>query len=88
MPHRNGGSPARAVFGWLNMPGVPGKNHRRVVTAFGKIGYEVVRERGHIIMSDGINRLEIPRNNPINAYTMAGLIRKAGLTREQFEELY
>ena len=70
------------------MPGVPGKNHRRVVAAFGKIGYQVVRESGHIIMSDGITQLKIPRNNPINAYTMAGLVRQAGLTREQFEELY
>ena len=70
------------------MPRVPGKNHRRVVTAFGKIGYRVVRESGHIIMSDGTTQLKIPRHNPINAYTMAGLIRQAGLTREQFEELY
>ena len=39
-------------------------------------------------MSDGTTQLKIPRHNPINAYTMAGLITQAGLTREQFEELY
>ena len=39
-------------------------------------------------MSDGTTRLKIPRHNPSNAYTMAGLIRQAGLTRERFEELY
>ena len=72
----------------MTMPGVPGKNHRRVVTAFGKIGYRVVRESGHIIMSNGTIQLKIPRHNPVNAYIMAGLIRQAGLTREQFEELY
>ncbi len=70
------------------MPGVPGKNHRRAVAAFGKIGYRVVRQSGHIIMSDGTTQLKIPRHNPINAYTMAGLIAQAGLTREQFEALY
>jgi hypothetical protein len=31
------------------MPGTPGKNHRRVVTAFEKIGYDVERESAHII---------------------------------------
>ena len=31
--------------------------------------------------------LVIPRNNPIDAYTMGGIIAKAGLTIEQFREL-
>ena len=88
MPHCDGGGSARAIFGPVTMPRVPGKNHRRVVTAFGKIGYRVVRESSHIIVSDGTTQLKIPRHNPINAYTMAGLITQAGLTREQFEELY
>ena len=70
------------------MPGVPGKNHRRAIAAFQKIGYRILRESGHTIMSNGEVRLDIPRHNPIHAYTMAGLIRKAGLTREQFEQLY
>ena len=46
--------------------------------AFGKIGYRVVRESGHIIMSNGTTQLKIPRHNPINAYTMAGLILRPG----------
>ena len=70
------------------MPGIPDQNHRRVVAAFEKIGYRVARESGHIIMTNAAIRLEIPRHNPINAFTMAKLVRKAGLTREQFEELY
>lgn len=39
-------------------------------------------------MSNGTTRLEIPRGNPINAFTMYRIARRAGLTREQFEELY
>ena len=70
------------------MPGVPGKNHQRVIVAFQKAGFEILREGRHTIMSNGTIRLEIPRHNPINALTMAGLVRKARLTREQFEELY
>jgi hypothetical protein len=30
--------------------------------------------------------LTIPRHNPVNAYTMGGIIRDAGLTIEQFKK--
>ena len=36
--------------------------------------------------NDEVN-LAIPRNNPIDAYTMGGIIAQAGLTIEQFREL-
>ena len=29
----------------------------------------------------------IPRNNPVNAFTLGGIVRDAGLTTEQFREL-
>ena len=38
-------------------------------------------------MSDDIRILTIPRANPINAYTMAGIVRDAGLTEEEFRKL-
>ena len=47
----------------------------------------MVREgRKHIVMSDGIHGrfITIPRNNPINAYTMAGIVKDSGLTVEVF----
>lgn len=81
-------SSAGAVSRRLIVPGVPGKNHQRVIIAFEKAGFEIVREGRHTIMSNGTVRLEIPRHNPINAFTMAGIVRKSGLTREHFEELY
>jgi hypothetical protein len=31
--------------------------------------------------------LTIPRGNPVNAYTMGGIVRDAGLTIEEFREL-
>ena len=40
-----------------------------------------------MVMADGTRILTIPRANPINAYTMAGIVRDAGLTLEQFREL-
>ena len=38
-------------------------------------------------MSDGVRRVSIPRQNPVNAITMGGIVRDAGLTVEQFHEL-
>jgi hypothetical protein len=38
-------------------------------------------------MTNGQRILTIPRHNPINAFTMGGLVRDAGLTVEQFREL-
>ncbi len=38
-------------------------------------------------MTDGRRILTIPRHNPINALTMGGIVRDAGLTVEQFTEL-
>jgi hypothetical protein len=37
-------------------------------------------------MSDGIRILTIPRHNPVNAFTMGGIARDAGLSVEQFKE--
>ena len=51
-----------------------------------KLGFRVVREgRKHIVMSDGTHFITIPRNNPINAFTMGGIVRDAGLTTEEFK---
>jgi len=38
-------------------------------------------------MSDGKRILVIPRHNPINAITMGGIAKAAGLTPDQFREL-
>jgi hypothetical protein len=38
-------------------------------------------------MSDGARFLTLPRANPINAYTMGGIVRDAGLTVEEFKDL-
>ncbi|MCU1232127.1 MAG: hypothetical protein JWP63_94 [Candidatus Solibacter sp.] len=38
-------------------------------------------------MTDGMRILTIPRHNPIDAFTMGGIARDAGLTVEQFRKL-
>jgi predicted RNA binding protein YcfA (HicA-like mRNA interferase family) len=69
------------------MPQLPGVSHRRAVRAFKKAGFWVVREGKHISMTDGERVIIIPRANPINAFTMGGIIKDAGLTVEEFKKL-
>ena len=66
------------------MPRLPGISQKQAVRVFQKLGYRVVRESGHLIMSNGTSRLVIPRHDPINAITMGAIARDAGLTPEQF----
>ena len=67
---------------------IPGIPHRKAVRALKKAGFYVAREgRKHIIMSDGVRILTIPRHNPVNAFTMAGIVRDGGLSEEQFRKL-
>lgn len=69
------------------MPKLPGINHLRAVAALEKAGFRILRQGNHIVMTDGIRILTIPRHNPINAITMGGIVRDAGLNLERFREL-
>ena len=69
------------------MPKIQGVNHRRAVRALEKAGFYVAREGKHIIMTDGDRILVIPRNDPVNALTMGGVAKDAGLTVDEFRGL-
>jgi predicted RNA binding protein YcfA (HicA-like mRNA interferase family) len=69
------------------MPKIPGVNHQDAVRALKKAGFRVVRQGKHVVMTDGSRILTIPRHNPVNAYTMGGIVRDAGLSEEQFRKL-
>ncbi|MGE0820482.1 MAG: type II toxin-antitoxin system HicA family toxin [Candidatus Binatia bacterium] len=69
------------------MPKLPGINHLLAVRALEKVGFRIVRQGKHIVMSDGVRILTIPRHNPINAITMGGIVRDAGLSIEEFRSL-
>ena len=69
------------------MPKIPGVNHQDAVRALEKAGFRVVRQGKHVVMSDGSRILTIPRHNPVNAYTMGGVVRDAGLSEQRFREL-
>jgi len=69
------------------MPKISGVNHLDAVRALERAGFRVVRQGKHIVMSDSIRFLTIPRHNPVNAFTMGGIVRDSGLTVDEFKDL-
>lgn len=69
------------------MPKLAGISHTRAIRAFLKAGFQIAHEGKHTTMTDGEHILTIPRANPIHSYTMAGIVKDAGLTAEEFRKL-
>ena len=69
------------------MPKLSGVNHQKAVKAFQKAGFKVVRQGKHISMTNGERIIIIPRADPVNSYTMAGIVRDAGLDIKEFKKL-
>lgn len=69
------------------MPKLPGVNHLDAVRALQKAGFRIARQGKHIVMTDGARIVTIPRNDPVNAFTLGGIVRDAGLTVAEFRRL-
>lgn len=69
------------------MPKLSGINHQRAVRTFQKAGFWIARKGKHITMTNGERIITIPRANPIDAFTMGGIVKDAGLTIEEFKNL-
>ncbi|MGI8466976.1 MAG: type II toxin-antitoxin system HicA family toxin [Pyrinomonadaceae bacterium] len=69
------------------MPKLSGINHLQAVKALEKAGFYIARQGKHIIMTNDIRIITIPRHNPVNAFTIGGIVRDAGLTVEEFKKL-
>lgn len=72
------------------MPKLPRVSGRKAVRAFQRAGWEVARQRGsHVILTKPgcIYTLSIPLHPVLGPGLLRDLIRKAGLTVEEFEEL-
>jgi predicted RNA binding protein YcfA (HicA-like mRNA interferase family) len=66
---------------------IAGVPHLSAVKALEKAGFRIARQGRHIMMTDGVRIVTIPRHDPVDAYTMGGIVRDAGLTERQFREL-
>ncbi|MHB8969957.1 MAG: type II toxin-antitoxin system HicA family toxin [Pirellulaceae bacterium] len=62
-------------------------NHLDAVRALEKVGFHVARQGKHVVMVREGRIITIPRHNPVNAYTMGGIARDAGLTADEFRDL-
>ena len=69
------------------MPKIPGVNHLHAVRALEKAGFRILRQGKHIVMTDGVRVLTVPRNNPVNAVTMGVIVRASGLSVDEFRKL-
>ena len=68
------------------MPKLAGISHQRAVKALEKAGFRIARQGKHITMTNGERIITIPRANPVNSFTLAGIVKDAGLTVEEFKK--
>lgn len=69
------------------MPKLPGVNHLEAIRALEKAGFRIARQGKHVVMTNGVRTLTIPRHNPVNAYTMGRIVQDAGFSIEEFRKL-
>jgi len=69
------------------MPRIPGISSEQAVRLFSRLGYRIIRQGKHIVMSNGSTRLVIPRHAKINSFTMGAIAQDAGLSPEEFRKL-
>ena len=73
------------------MPKLPVVSGQDFVRALTKAGFELHHQKGsHIILkqtSPPFARLSVPNHKELKRGLLASLIREAGLTREQFQNL-
>lgn len=72
------------------MPKLPQISGEKAVKAFGKAGFERIRQRGsHVTLKkkDFATNLSVPLHKAIDRGLLRGLIRDAGLTVEAFVNL-
>ena len=69
------------------MPKLSGVNHLQAIRALEKAGFKIIRQGKHVILTDGTRTLVVPRNNPINPFTMGYIVKESGMTIEEFRRL-
>jgi predicted RNA binding protein YcfA (HicA-like mRNA interferase family) len=67
-----------------NLPSLP---HLRIVAAMERAGFRVLRQGKHVVMTNGQTMVTIPRHNPVNRWTLAGILKDAGISVEDFKKL-
>ncbi len=69
------------------MPKLSGISHQLVIRAFERAGFRVARQGKHVTLTDGERIITVPRADPVNSFTLAGIIKDAGLSIKEFKKL-
>ncbi|SFL90149.1 type II toxin-antitoxin system HicA family toxin [Nitrosomonas communis] len=69
------------------MPKLPVVSGAEVVQVLERLGFVVARQRGsHIVMRRGLSGCVIPNHRELKIGTLAGLLKQAGVSSEEFVE--
>lgn len=67
------------------MPKLPHVSGAEALKAFQRLGFEKVRQRGsHVVVRRGADGCVVPMHSEIKIGTLAGLLRQANVTPEEF----
>ena len=67
------------------MPKLPRVSGAVAVSALQRLGFEVTRQRGsHIVMRRGSSGCVVPNHREVKVGTLAGALRQAGVSVEEF----
>jgi predicted RNA binding protein YcfA (HicA-like mRNA interferase family) len=67
------------------MPKLPHVSGAEAIRAMQRLGFEVARQKGsHIVMRRDTDGCVIPNHREIKTGTLAGILRQAGVSAEEF----
>lgn len=67
------------------MPKLPVLSGAEAIKALERMGFEQIRQRGsHVVMRRGGVGTVVPLHRELKTGTLAGLLRQAGVTQDQF----
>lgn len=69
------------------MPSLPRVSGAETIRALERLGFTVVRQRGsHVMLRRGANGCVVPNHRELKTGTLAGLLKQASVSVEQFIE--
>jgi len=67
------------------MPKLPRISGSEAIRALEQLGFEVVRQKGsHVVMRRGASGCVVPNHRELKIGTLAGALRQAGVSLEEF----
>jgi predicted RNA binding protein YcfA (HicA-like mRNA interferase family) len=69
------------------MPSLPRVSGAQTIRALEKLGFVVTRQRGsHVVLRRGASGCVVPNHRELKTGTLAGVLKQAGISAEQFIE--